>query len=182
MVKQILTSLFSSKKSGEQGHAKNERKIKNEGTKTARPVTKSESIEENTVKENGEENNGPQETPRSEDPPQAHENSSRIGRPSAKVLGQNDKQDQIIQELKKKNSNATREDVDVEENPDQCYQSKEGNTGRETKAGGGEISRKSDNLDTSLTLQEREKQNRMIKSQSVPSDLSKHKSGKSARN
>lgn len=182
MVKQILTSLFSSKKSSEQGHAKNERKNKNERTKTARPVTKSKSIEESKEKENGEENNGPQETSGSENPPQTTENSGRISRPSAKVLGQNDKQDQIIQELKKKNSNATREDLDAEEIPDQCHQSKDGSAGRETRASGGEISRKLDNLDTSLTLQEREEQNRMMKSQSVPSDLSKHKSGKSARN
>lgn len=93
MVKQILISLFLLKKFGEQGYVKNERKIKNEVIKIVRFVIKFEFIEENIEKENGEENNGLQEILRFEDLLQVIENSSRIGRFSVKVLGQNDKQD-----------------------------------------------------------------------------------------
>lgn len=93
MVKQILISLFLLKKFGEQGYVKNERKYKNEVIKIVRFVIKFEFIEENIEKENGEENNGLQEILRFEDLLQVYENSSRIGRFSVKVLGQNDKQD-----------------------------------------------------------------------------------------
>ena len=176
-VRQILSSLFSSKKPSEQTHSKNERKIKTEVTKSAKPVTvrtvSSEMIQEQANDEKTEGSSVESE--------EAQQQASKRGsRPSAKVLHQNDQQDQIIEELKKKNSLTRKEDsLDIQEIPGLSPRSEEAS---EADAGVGGLSRKSENLETSRALQQKQDQAEGIKkSKSVPSDLAKGQSGPCAK-
>lgn len=185
-VKQILISLFSSKKSNEQSHSKTEKKRQDENAKTPKPAARTavaRSPSSEITKEKDIEKGNP--TNRiSIEAEDEQKTSGKSSRPSAKILHQNEKQDQIIWELKKKNSDAARDDLGATLESEVLFQVEEKVKGREMEGkesdnGFHEISRKSDIPDTCIPSKENEQQDGLKKSQSVPRDLFKKKNRKS---
>ncbi|XP_062589216.1 uncharacterized protein LOC134250878 [Saccostrea cucullata] len=180
-VRQILSSLFSSKKSSVQPPSKSERKKCKE---EIRPVAKSLSSEI-TKEENTEEKNASIAASSSVEVEDSIKTSGKTGRLSAKITHQNEKQDQIILELKKKNSCSGKDDVGAgqEEHGEQIEMKGEdkakveGTDKRECYNGVQEVARQSDIVDTRKASNGTGE--KLKKSHSVPSDLFKRKSRKS---
>jgi hypothetical protein len=185
-VKQILISLFSSKKSGEQLQSKTEKKKQEEIVKPPKPTARTSvarSPSSEITKEKDDEKSDPANRI-SFEAEDEKKTSGKSSRPSAKILHQNEKQDQIIQELKKKNSDAAKDDLKVSLESESHLELEEKGVesrksqGKESDDGSDEISRKSDIPDTYIPSTENEQPDKLRKSQSVPHDLFRKKNKK----